>query len=90
MKGWTITSCPPFVSLSHDNSEISPPAVANGVVYVGNSGGNFDAIDATTDAKLWIFKEVIRGCLVVPGYVVVLLTRCIQRVDVDDRIIEVL
>jgi outer membrane protein assembly factor BamB len=35
------------------NSEISSSAVANGVVYGGSSGGNLDAIDATTGVKLW-------------------------------------
>jgi len=33
----------------------SSPAVANGVVYVGSTDGNFYALDASTGAELWSF-----------------------------------
>jgi outer membrane protein assembly factor BamB len=40
-------------SNASDPSEVSPPSVANGVVYVGTLNGTLEALDASTGATLW-------------------------------------
>ena len=35
----------------------SSPAVANGVVYVGSVDGNVYALNASTGAKLWSYRN---------------------------------
>jgi outer membrane protein assembly factor BamB len=39
-----------------DGSIIGSPAIANGVVYIGSTDGNFYALDQQTGTQKWKFK----------------------------------
>ena len=38
-------------------NELAPPAVANGVVYIGSQAGTLYAINASTGSQIWSFAQ---------------------------------